>query len=57
MEKLSVSDLGLSTQEVQASQEVLGMEPVPAKEGGEIIEASDEVAARVTEFLSKAKVI
>jgi electron transfer flavoprotein beta subunit len=57
MEKLSVSDLALSSQEVEATQEVLGMEPVPAKEAGEILEASDEAAGRVADFLAKAKVI
>jgi electron transfer flavoprotein beta subunit len=57
MERLSTSDLGLSAEEVQATQEVLGMEPVPAKEAGEIIEASDEATGRVVDFLAKAKVI
>jgi electron transfer flavoprotein beta subunit len=57
MERLSVSDLGLPPHEVRASQEVLGMEPVPTKEGGEIIEASDDAAGRVADFLAKAKVI
>jgi electron transfer flavoprotein beta subunit len=57
MEKLSVSDLGLPLDEVRASQEVLGMEPVPTKEAGEIIEASDDAADRVAEFLAKAKVV
>jgi hypothetical protein len=36
---------------------VLGMEPVPTKEAGEIIEASDDAADRVAEFLAKAKVV
>jgi electron transfer flavoprotein beta subunit len=57
MERLSVSDLGLPVDEVRASQEVLGMEPVPTKEAGEIIEASDDAADRVAEFLAKAKVV
>jgi electron transfer flavoprotein beta subunit len=57
MERLSVSDLGLPLDEVRASQEVLGMEPVPTKEAGEIIEASDDAADRVAEFLAKAKVV
>jgi electron transfer flavoprotein beta subunit len=57
MEKLSVSDLGLPAEQVRASQEVLGMEPVPTKERGEIIEASDDAADRVIDFLAKAKVI
>jgi electron transfer flavoprotein beta subunit len=57
MERLSVSDLGLPLDEVRASQEVLGMEPVPTKEAGELIEASDDAAGRVAEFLAKAKVV
>lgn len=57
MEKLSVADLGLSAEEVSASQEVLGMEPVPAKAAGEILEADDQTAGKVVEFLQKAKVI
>jgi electron transfer flavoprotein beta subunit len=56
-EKLSVSDLGLSADDVKATQEVIGTEPVPAKEAGEIVEADDEAPAKVVDFLTKAKVI
>ena len=33
------------------------MEAVPEKAAGEILEASDETAAKVADFLKKAKVI
>jgi len=36
---------------------VMGMEPVAAKEGGEIIEAGEDTPGKVAEFLAKAKVI
>lgn len=54
---LSLADLGLSAQEVAASQEVMGVEPVAAKEAGEIVEDPAEAPAKVVDFLSKAKVI
>jgi electron transfer flavoprotein beta subunit len=57
LEQLSVSDLGLSPGEVTATQEVMGMEPVAAKEAGEILEAGEDTPARVVDFLTKAKVI
>jgi electron transfer flavoprotein beta subunit len=57
MEKLSTGDLGLSGEEVQPTQEVMGMEPVPAKQAGEVMEADDETARKVVEFLKSAKVI
>jgi electron transfer flavoprotein beta subunit len=56
-ETLSVTDLGLSPDEVRASQEVIGVEPVAAKEAGEIVEDASEAPAKVVEFLAKAKVI
>jgi electron transfer flavoprotein beta subunit len=57
MDTLSVSDLGLSAEDATATQEVMGIEPVPAKDAGEILEAGDDTAARVVEFLRSAKVI
>lgn len=54
---LSLADLGLSAQDVAASQEVMGIEPVAAKEAGEIVEDPAEAPAKVVDFLSKAKVI
>ncbi len=57
METLSLSDLGLSPDDVTPTQEVIGMEPVAAKEAGEIIEGGDDAAERVADFLVRAKVI
>jgi electron transfer flavoprotein beta subunit len=57
MENLSLSDLGLSPEEAKATQEVVGIEPVPAKEAGEIVEDPGEAPAKVVDLLSKAKVI
>jgi electron transfer flavoprotein beta subunit len=57
METLSVADLGLSPADVAPSQEVLGIESVPAKEAGEIVEDASLAPGRFVEFLTKAKVI
>jgi electron transfer flavoprotein beta subunit len=57
MENLSLADLDLSADDVKATQEVMGMEPVPAKEAGEVIEDPGEAPDRVADFLAKAKVI
>jgi electron transfer flavoprotein beta subunit len=57
MDKLAVADLGLSPEDVKATQEVMGVEDVPAKQAGEIVEDAAEAGPKVVEFLSKAKVI
>jgi electron transfer flavoprotein beta subunit len=57
LEQLSVSDLGLSAEDVQATQEVMGVEPVPEKEAGEVIEDGAEAPDRILQFLKEAKVI
>jgi electron transfer flavoprotein beta subunit len=57
MEKLSASDLGLSAEDIQPTQEVIGIEPVPEREAGEVVEDPGEAPAKVVEFLKKAKVI
>jgi electron transfer flavoprotein beta subunit len=57
LEKLSVSDLGLSADEVRASQEVMGVEPVPAKGAGEIVEDPSAAPQKVVDLLAQAKVI
>ena len=57
LEQLSVSDLGLQPDEVKPTQEVVGIEPVPEREAGEILEDPSEAPAKVVEFLTKAKVI
>jgi electron transfer flavoprotein beta subunit len=57
LEQLSVSDLGLSSEDVQASQEVMGIEPVPEKAAGDLIEDGAEAPERVVQFLKEAKVL
>ena len=57
VDTLSVGDLGLSTDDSGATQEVVGMEPVPERGTGEIVEDPSEAAAKVVDFLKKAKVI
>jgi electron transfer flavoprotein beta subunit len=56
-ETLSLSDLGLAADAVHATQEVMGMEAVPTKEGGEIVDDPAEAPARIVGFLREAKVI
>jgi electron transfer flavoprotein beta subunit len=56
-ETVSLADLGLSPDVTRSTQEVMGMEEVPAKEAGEIVEDAAEAPARVIGFLKKAKVI
>jgi len=57
VDTLSLSDLGLSDEEAKPTQEVIGIEPVPEREAGEVIEDPGEAPAKVVEFLKKAKVI
>jgi electron transfer flavoprotein beta subunit len=57
MENLALGDLGLSPEEAKATQEIVGIEPVPVKEAGEILEDPGEAPAKVVDLLSKAKVI
>jgi electron transfer flavoprotein beta subunit len=57
MEQLSLSDLGLAADQVQPTQEVMGIEPVPEKQAGEIVEDGAEAPDRVAQFLKEAKVI
>jgi electron transfer flavoprotein beta subunit len=57
VDQVSVSDLGLSADEVKQTQEVVGIEPVPEREAGEVVEDAAEAPAKVVDFLKKAKVI
>jgi electron transfer flavoprotein beta subunit len=57
MENLTLADLSISAEDAKATQEVMGVEPVPAKEAGEIVEDAGEASAKVVDLLSKAKVI
>ncbi|HEX8099523.1 MAG TPA: electron transfer flavoprotein subunit beta/FixA family protein [Actinomycetota bacterium] len=56
METLTVADLELPGEQVNPTQEVIGVEPAPEKQGGEVIE-DGEGPARVAQFLKEAKVI
>ena len=57
VDSVSLADLGLSGDDAGTSQEVMGIEPVPEREAGEVIEDAGEAPAKVVEFLKKAKVI
>src|SRR5439155_19184388 len=57
LEQLSVSDLGLDAQAVKPTQDVVGIEPVPEREAGEVVEDASAAPAKVVEFLTKAKVM
>lgn len=56
-ETLSLGDLGVPAEEARASQEVIGIEPVPAKGAGEIVEDAGEAPGKVVDLLASAKVI
>jgi len=57
VDTLSLGDLGLSGEEAKPAQEVMGIEPVPEREAGEVVEDASEAPAKVVDFLKKAKVI
>jgi electron transfer flavoprotein beta subunit len=53
----SLSDLGLSTDELAPSQRVTAASAAPEKGPGEVLQASDEAFAKVADLLADAKVI
>jgi electron transfer flavoprotein beta subunit len=57
VETVSISDLGLSTDDVTAMQTVAEVTDAPPKQGGETIEADDATPARIADLLIEAKVI
>jgi electron transfer flavoprotein beta subunit len=57
METLTVADLGLSPDDVKPTQEVIGVESVPERGAGEIVEDAAEAPGRIVDFLARAKVI
>jgi electron transfer flavoprotein beta subunit len=57
VEQLSVGDLGLSGDDVKATQEVAGVNPAPARGAGEKFEDDGTGAAKIADFLKNAKVI
>jgi electron transfer flavoprotein beta subunit len=56
-EQLSLQDLGLTPEEVRPTQEVVGVEPIPPKGGGVVVEDPAEAPARIVQFLREARVI
>jgi electron transfer flavoprotein alpha/beta subunit len=56
LEELSLADLGLTAEDVRATQRVVAVEPAPEKAAGEVIPA-DGAAARIADLLADAKVI
>ena len=57
VETLSVSDLGLSAEDVEASQTVTNVADAPPKQGGEVVEFDESTPARIADLLTEAKVI
>ena len=57
VETLTVSDLGLSSEDVHATQTVADVSDAPPKQGGETIEADDTTPARIADLLADAKVL
>jgi electron transfer flavoprotein beta subunit len=57
LDRPTVADLGLDAASLAPAQAVVGVEPAPAKAGGEIVSAGDDALARVLDLLTEAKVI
>jgi len=60
VEELSIADLGIDTGSVGwagGGQEIVSVEPAPARDAGEIIEDDGEGHVRIAEFLKELKVI
>ena len=57
VDKLALSDLGLSADDVTSTQTVGGIQEAPAKSAGEVIEDDGSAPARIARFLQEAKVI
>lgn len=57
VEQLSLSDLGLSADDVVVKQEVTELSKAEKREGGEIFEDDGSAAAKIADFLKEAKVI
>jgi electron transfer flavoprotein beta subunit len=57
MERLSLTDLGLSPEDVRPTQEIVGLEFASDKRTGEIIDDPADAPARIVQFLEDAAVI
>src|SRR6266568_383298 len=51
VDTLSLGDLGLPAEEAGATQEVMGVEPVPERGAGEVVDDPGEAPAKVVDFL------
>jgi electron transfer flavoprotein beta subunit len=57
VDTVTVSDLGLSADDVKATQTVSSVEPAPARGAGQKFEDDGTGAAKIADFLKEAKVI
>jgi electron transfer flavoprotein beta subunit len=57
VETLTIADLGLSSDDVTATQSVVEVTDAPPKQGGETVEYDDTTPARIADLLAAAKVI
>jgi electron transfer flavoprotein beta subunit len=57
LERPSLSDLGLTPEQLQPFQSVTEVTDAPPKAGGEVLPAGDEAVAKIADLLSEAKVI
>jgi electron transfer flavoprotein beta subunit len=60
VDELTIADLGIDAGSVGwagAGQEIVSVEPAPAREAGEIIEDDGEGFQRIVDFLKELKVI
>jgi electron transfer flavoprotein beta subunit len=57
VETVTVADLGLSADDVAATQMVTEVADAPPKQGGETVEFDDTTAARIADLLVEAKVL
>lgn len=57
LDQLSVSDLGLSPDDVAATQSVENLEDAPSRGAGEIVEDEGDGGVRIADFLAEKKVI
>jgi electron transfer flavoprotein beta subunit len=57
VDELSLSDVGLTADDVAVKQTVSNMSPAEERKAGEVIEDDGTAAARIADFLAEAKVI
>ena len=57
VERLTVSDLELSDEEIASTQTVVDASDAPPKDRGEVIEAGPEAIARIADLLQEARII